>query len=327
MSHIGDSIVADDKITARIRARLQSEFGDGGLGWLYAQRPTRWYHPRGVRYEGRGLLAVSVVDEPTVDPPFGPAGAAFIARAEGATASIELSAAGSLALFVSDPSAVSTRLDEGPWQRNAPTLTLANEGRHRVEFRIDRHGSRLYGLSVERGSPGVIVDNMGLVSSSARALARQDRTQWEAALGALAPDLVIVSLGTNDSTHGPIPLVHRPALEASHFALFSLVKRAAGACLVMLPPDGAEERGGPLATRASLPVIIEAQRRAAERAGCAVWDTFAFMGGRNAILRWRSWGWAETDHTHLTDGGAARIADAVSDALLAARDAWLARAR
>lgn len=325
MTHLGDSIVADDKITGRMRARLQREFGDRGVGWLYAQRPTRWYHPRNVRYEGRGLDTVSVVDEPTVDPPFGPAGAAFVARAHGAIASVELTASGTIALYASDATAVSTRVDEGAWQPMAPTIRLASEGRHRLEMRVDRQGSRLYGLSIERDQPGMIVDNLGLVSSSSRALARQDAAQWERALAALSPDLVVISLGTNDSTHGPIPLVHRPALEASHAALFSLVKRVAGSCLVLLPPDGAEERGGPLATRASLNAIMEAQRRAATSAGCAMWDTFAFMGGRNSVLRWHTWGWAEADHTHLTDGGAARIADAITDALLAARDEYLAR--
>lgn len=319
--HLGDSIVADDKITARVRQRMQREFGDGGWGWLYAQRPTRWYHPRGVRYEGTGLSLTSVVDGRSQDERYGPGAAAFDGRA-GALATISVSAAMRVRAYALAGSAVSVRADGGAWVSLANgegVMELAN-GAHTINMRGDSPGSRVFGVSVESGAPGVIVDNFGLVGSSARSLSHQDFAHWEQSLRSLSLDLAVITLGTNDSSHGPIWPAQRPQLEEDHLRLYSLLRSVAGACVVMLPPDTAEERGGPLATRAALSVILDAQRSAARRAGCAVWDTFRWMGGRNSIVRWRSWGLADGDYTHLTDAGAARIADALTDALLEARD-------
>jgi lysophospholipase L1-like esterase len=333
VAHLGDSIVADDKITGRLRARLQAEFGDAGLGFLYAQRPTRWYHPRGVRFDGRGFALTSVVEGRSTPAEYGPGAAAFDARSAGATASVTLRASGEAIVSGLEREGgvgLSARVDAGPWTAldepgGRRRLALGADALHAIEVRADRAGARVFGVSVERAARGVIVDNLGLVSSSARALAQQDRERWERALAALAPDLVVISLGTNDSSHGPIPLAHRPALEEDHHALFASARRAAGACLVLLTPDTAEERGGPLGTRGSLAAIHTAQRRAAERAGCAVWDTFRWMGGRDSILRWRRWGLADGDYTHLSDAGGARVADALADALLAGRDAFESR--
>lgn len=322
VAHVGDSIVADDKITARFRQRLQREFGDGGWGWLFAQRPTRWYHPRGVRYEGAALALTSVVEQRSTDERYGPGAAAFDARSSDAMATVTIPAAMRVRAYALAERPASVRADNGAWVSlvdGAASIELVT-GAHTINLRGDSAGSRLFGLSVESGAAGAIVDNLGLVGSSARSLAHQDFAHWEQSLRALSLDLALITLGTNDSSHGPIWPAQRPQLEEDHARLYGLLKRVAGACLVMLPPDTAEERGGPLATRVALSAIIEAQRSAARRAGCAVWDTFRWMGGRNSIVRWRSWGLADGDYTHLTDAGAARIADALADALLEARD-------
>jgi lysophospholipase L1-like esterase len=328
VAHIGDSIVADDKITRRLRQRLQQEFGDAGLGWLYAQRPTRWYHPRGVRYDASGFALTSVVDARSEDARYGAGAAAFDARTSGAIATVTVPSATRATVYALADRAVSVRFDGGAWSALVDGVASAQlaAGAHTINLRAESQGSRLFGLSVESGARGVIVDNLGLVGSSARSLSHQDPAHWEQSLRSLSLDLAVISLGTNDSSHGPIWPAQRPQLEEDHAQLYALAKRVAGACLVLLPPDSAEERGGPLGTRVALPVILEAQRRAAERAGCAVWDTWRWMGGRNAIVRWRSLGLADGDYTHLTDAGAARIADAVADALLSARDAFVARA-
>jgi len=328
LAHIGDSIVADDKITARLRQRMQREFGDGGWGWLYAQRPTHWYHPRGVRYDGAALALTSVVDGRSQDERYGPGAAAFDARSSGATATVTIPAAMRVRAYALAERPASVRTDNGAWVAlvdGAASLELVS-GAHTVQLRGDSAGARLFGLSVESGAAGAIVDNLGLVGSSARSLAHQNFAHWEQSLRALSLDLAVITLGTNDSSHGPIWPAQRPQFEEDHLRLYALLKRATGACLVMLPPDTAEERGGPLATRMALSAIIEAQRSAARRAGCAVWDTFRWMGGRNSIVRWRSWGLADGDYTHLTDAGATRIADARADALLEACDRYHAGA-
>jgi len=58
------------------------------------------------------------------------------------------------------------------------------------------------------------------------------------------------------------------------------------------------------------------QRQVSLDSGCAFWNTWAFMGGRDSFARWLSQGLAWTDLNHLTEKGLQRIGNAFSDALL-----------
>ena len=89
---IGDSVVADDKIPSRLRARLQARFGDGGPGFVYVSPPSRWYHHRGVQVEARGFNTHTIVHEERPDARLGYGGAIFETRVGAATATFTLRA-------------------------------------------------------------------------------------------------------------------------------------------------------------------------------------------------------------------------------------------
>jgi hypothetical protein len=56
---------------------------------------------------------------------------------------------------------------------------------------------------------------------------------------------------------------------------------------VFAPLDQAQrDERGRVTTLPTVPAIVEAQRRAAHREGCAFWDTFQAMGGEGAMERW-----------------------------------------
>lgn len=333
----GDSVVADDKVPARIRARLQARFGDGGPGFVLASPPSRWYHHRDVALTARGFTVHTVVQDERPDALLGYAGMAFDARDAGASTTLTLGprAVSPATLrvswwFLQQPGGGSfeARAGGGAPERVRTDATVATPAEHtrsapsgvRELTLQTTPGSgpvRLYGAVLEREGPGVVVDNLGLVGSSAAALRRGDERLWRAHLARRGVDLAVFLLGANEAFRGTID----PERSQRTFEAMLAAVRATPSvhCLVMAPLDEATVDGDVVATRPTIPLLVEAQRRAALAQRCAFWNTFAWMGGRGSASRWHRAAWMEPDLVHPTAAGAVRVADAMVDALLAAR--------
>ena len=91
----------------------------------------------------------------------------------------------------------------------------------------------------------------------------------------------------------------------------------ATSCLLVGPGDWPRERrDGTLRTRPRLEGIVQAQRVEADVAGCAFFDTLAWMGGPLSMERWMAEGLALGDRVHLTDAGYERLGDALAARIL-----------
>ncbi len=335
LCHLGDSVVAVDKLTRRIRATLQARFGDGGTGWMFPSPPSRWYHPQGATVTARGWHVLSVVTPGATDDDYGLGGAVFVpqgpvtethfqtARSSAARVEVHYVAqspgdAWSIAVDDEAPQVVSTASLTAPgwtrWRRDLP------DGPHRVTLRALGPRVRVGGVVLDRGR-GATVDNLGLVGNSARAMHRNLEAPWDRALTLRAPDLVLITLGANEVAHGPLGPPQRRRIIEAYRDVLRRIRGANGrrACLVTSVLDAAEPVDGRLATRPNIPVLIPIQRAEALNAGCAFWDAFAWMGGRGSALRWHRFGWIEPDLTHPTTAGAARLGDALLAALFATR--------
>jgi hypothetical protein len=65
-----------------------------------------------------------------------------------------------------------------------------------------------------------------------------------------------------------------------------------------------------------MPVLVDAQRRAAHATGCAFFSTYDWMGAKGSAEKWFRKGLVGTDFQHLTRKGANKFADAIYDALM-----------
>ena len=110
--------------------------------------------------------------------------------------------------------------------------------------------------------------------------------------------------------------------------------RPDASCLVVAPLDQAETRDGKLVPRRAMPRMIATQRRAAAAsdvykrqaaAGCAFWDSFTWMGGSGAAIKWNKRGLLGSDFAHPSPPGMAKVADALADALIAGYRAYKGR--
>ncbi|MFT3694822.1 MAG: GDSL-type esterase/lipase family protein [Kofleriaceae bacterium] len=328
ISWFGDSVTADDQITNGLRHRLQAQIGDGGPGFLWGEAPHPYCQHR---------AAASVASEEwtthgisTTVPPDRLLGLGGSTETEsGGTIRIAPAAqvgnvdlhylaqphGGSLEL-VADGKVV-TKLDTQAADKKGMFFTaqLADPAK-KLELRA-KGRVRMFGIALENAT-GAIVDNLGVVNATAKAMRNHDMEEhWRNQLAHRAPDLIVVMYGTNEAEW----LAAKGQGMAEHEKLFGELlanaKLAApnAACLVISPLDQLDWRDEKMPARESVPAMVEAQHRAALANGCAFWDTFAWMGGKGSSATWYRQGLIVKDFQHPTSEGADRIAEALYEGL------------
>jgi hypothetical protein len=75
---------------------------------------------------------------------------------------------------------------------------------------------------------------------------------------------------------------------------------------------------GRIYSKRTMERMVELQRQVSQEQGCAFWDSWGFMGGKDSFARWLDQGLAWTDLVHLTERGLNRIGQGFSRALIEA---------
>lgn len=336
----GASHVAADFFTNVLRERLQSRFGDAGHGFLMPARPWRRYrHLGGLSVESNRPWDALRVRASTRDVDhLGVAGLAVESddrRAFGRIDTGDQVASQFAIMYLEQPGGGSfdVRLDGRRVARIATAaeetgagwrLITAAEARHVLEIRPRGDGPvRLFGVSVEREQPGVIIDNLGI--NGARAVSH---LYWDAALHTeylrrLSPDLVVLAYGTNESGDDGHPI---ETYEEELRAVVGRVRGAvpAAACMLIGPSDR-PMRGeeGELVDRPRTHQVVEVQRRVSRDMGCAFFDLVAFGGGPLSMPHWAEADppFAQRDHVHYTGRGYLRLGEVLHGAMLEGFDA------
>ena len=331
VSWYGDSVIATDAIPARLRARLQGELGDGGPGFVYVVEPHRFCFHEGVARAHEGAWVTTAIStQQTADGLYGPGGASAEATG-GASATFKLHAGkasklelyylaqprGGTATVKANGAEVLKTETAGDKKAGGGASATVDGGAQR--FAIETRGRvRLFGLGLENES-GAVVDNLGIVSVNVKNFAHRNEDNFAAALVQRNADLLMVMIGANEAQWlGPNDTATKE-YQRHYEKVLMLVRKARpdATCLVVSPTDQAEAKDGGYVSRPVMPVLVEAQRRAARAAGCAFFSTYDWMGGKGSAAKWFKKGLVGSDFQHLSRKGANKFADAVFEALMA----------
>jgi lysophospholipase L1-like esterase len=335
-SLFGDSVISSDYITSPMRARLAARFGDGGAGWLYLAKPSRWYGSLAARLgQSDNWLVQSIVNNPARDGLFGPAGASATGiPGSWATWGASRRAPGDKVsrfevYFLAGPAggAFEATIDGGSPETidtRAPSVApgwhtfTVSDGPHDLKLRVVRGRVRGFGVTLERAD-GVIVDNLGLMAGTAKALMAIEDGHFDAEVEHRAPDLIMVQFGANESMWIGADAGSRRSFETGYERALAKLRKArpAASCLVISTLDSARFVNGRTVTKPGVPGMVDAERAAAGRQGCAFWDARAFMGGEGSASRWYKKHLISPDLTHPTRSGGAALGDAIADAIVA----------
>lgn len=334
--HLGDSHLQADMLTGRARDAWQDAalggFGSAGRGLVFPYPLAHTNNPWDYRVTYTGAWSGQRSAIPGHRTNWGVAGLAAVTATAGATFTVQLKGATAarspitrVRVFYTLDDSASFQLElldsanvagyepdftsgSAIWTLRQPVTAVAFRVR---QTRPQQSRLILQGLSLENDAPGVRYDMAGGNGATVDSYLRCGRLRRQVA--ALAPDLIVVSLGTNE-VFGHFDSV---AFRRSYATLLMELLRAAPRASVLLTtPGDTYRRGHPNAayTAAAARVI----RQLAEESGAAVWDFFALMGGPGAIRDWTATGLAQRDLVHYTPRGYYLQGDLLTLALRAA---------
>jgi len=331
----GDSNTTRDFITGEMRRVLQKKLGDGGHGFVALAKPWVWYRHMDVQhgFSSGTWEAFAISTNPALDGYHGFAGIAAQSRFKGATSWVATaldeapigrtvsaldvhylrrSGNGSFEVKIDgDVKATIETGDVGPGETVAGFRRFdVEDAPHKVSF--SQNGSkpvRLFGVTMERTAPGVLVDSLGVVGVNIQMMAtKNDAKVVKATLARRKYDLVIFLTGTNEAS---LPEKHDEWMKT----MIDLHRQANPdvSILVMSPPDHMEITDTHSSAR--IVRVSNEKRTIAEKNRAAFWDFREAMGGDASIKSFSRKKWALPDLIHLTEPGGLYMGDRVAFAL------------
>jgi len=335
IAYHGDSLVASDYVTATLRRKLQSQFGDAGHGFvLVANAWPAYFHNDVFRFASPGWSVSRVVGPYAADGLYGYGGVSFKGppgvRARFGTATkgergrnvsvfrlayLEQPHGGELVVNVDgkEVRVIDTSADA---KRSAFADVEVADGEHMLEIVTRRSTVRAFGVALERKGPGVVLDAVGIQGARIRFLDKQDDAHWAQQLQWRSPDLLVFQFGANESGDG-----FAYSMEDYHRTMKDVLVQAMKAvpnasCLVTAAMDRARKVDDVMVTHPIIPHIVKEQEATAKEVGCAFWNTYEAMGGRGSMAKWVRRGLGQADLTHPSGVGAEILGNWIYRALI-----------
>lgn len=340
---IGDSHIQAGHITAPIRRTLQRTYGNAGRGWIGWYRLYGSNAPGDYRITSTGLgwqRQTLLKDDGSI--PMGVGGYALRTKRGGAfslSISSPLNPFSRMYLLRSASSNTLSSFPPGQLRRGIFSVgayvvdTLSWSSSHAEVTLTPQQGDgdeAVYaGCVLLSGKGGVLVHDIGINGTTYRHYAREDYIEQ---LALLEPELLIISLGTNDSYSYSFSMnSFRESLDRT----IHLVQEALPRTKILLttPPPSyfRQAHGGQhgrhrqsKASTVSYTFNDNARRvaaeimRYAEANGLAAFDLYSAMGGEIGVEQWIQDGLIANDRVHYSVRGYERQGQLIAEALQAA---------
>ncbi len=190
---------------------------------------------------------------------------------------------------------------------------LSAERKLRIEF-VKGELPKIFGIALD-GKTGVAVDNFPMRGSSAVGFDNISPELYRKQLSELNVRCIILQYGVN--------VVPNVLSDYSYYRkLFSKQLKSIKAAypnvsvLVIGPSDMSKNQNGNMVSYVNIPLINDAMREAAFENGCAFWNLYEAMGGKNSMVEWQKNGLARKDFTHFTSDGAKYVGEMLFESLL-----------
>jgi lysophospholipase L1-like esterase len=332
--HIGDSHIQADMITSQPRLGFQRDFGNAGRGLVIPLRVSgsnepfsykinsnvKWYGKRCVYvndslnygiggYVARtsndsAVLNFKVNNYQSINYAFNRV-TVFYQHDSSFTFKLYDTAGNPLGGFSKDP--VSDYL-------NFATASLPYPTNY-MQMRMERQDSTqthatIYGFVLENDSAGVLYNTVGVNGAEAYQYVAAKHFAEQTAL--LIPDVIIISLGTNEAQRRPFDKAFTMARLDSMVKQLQLCNPGVPFVLTSPPDSYYRRKYYNTAVAAYHEMMVEY----AKQNNLAVWDLFAVTGGHKSCYQWKKYGLMQRDGVHFTRGGYELQGNLLYEALL-----------
>jgi lysophospholipase L1-like esterase len=312
--HIGDSHLQADMLTGAARSTLQDAFGNAGRGVVFPYKLAETYGPKDftattnkkwqsswivhktklfdIGLPGIGAMSLDSSGGFTIDfrkdGKSNPYSNGFMLYKQNETSGKgEIIVNGTRAQPI-----VSERYAKIPFTKTAPSETFSMEF---IGGRLNLHT-----LFFENDKHGLIYSSFGVTS------ARYDH-YWNNPLffdelPELNPDLLIISLGTNESYDRNFTEAYFTKYVDSTLSKIERILPHLSILLVT-PSENYKIRDGGPVWNEHVAIVNKVLRQQAEKHNCALWDMERAMGGKGSMLTWKSQGLVNKDYVHFLRPG------------------------
>lgn len=329
--HYGDSQIEGDRISGYLRDRLQELFGGSGAGLVPALQPIgassifQKSSENWVRY-----AAFGTIEQKADHRRYGAMLA--VCKYEGEEAHIQFSK--SNIGYARNKNISTVRIYYGQTDGDC-SVSLggksvplpASKGVQVVKlsfaslpssFTLQFNGPspEVYGIAMD-GGPGVTVDNVPMRGSSGTRFTAVEEAGFKKMMDLMQTRLILMEFGGN-----ALPSIKGPKNVENFKSEFKrqleyMRKVAPDAAIITIgPADMSKSVDGKLQTYPYLEEVNSALKEASFETGCAFWDMYGAMGGRNSMPSWVKQGLAGKDYIHFTRGGSEKIAEIFTQALI-----------
>lgn len=174
----------------------------------------------------------------------------------------------------------------------------------------------VYGFSLDSDS-GVFVDNFSYRGNSGLTLTKMPYRVLSGLNKYLDYDLIILQYGPNVVNS---KLKSYDWYEKGMITVVQHLKSAfpTASILIISTGDKGYRKNGTMGTDPAVPILVEAQRRTAEKTGSAFWNLYEAMGGEGSMIKWVQGDtvYANKDYTHFNHRGAKRIGTMLHNKLM-----------
>ncbi len=329
----GASHVAGEFFTGEVRRLLQDRYGDAGHGFVMPAAPWKGYRASDVNLCTEGTWASDFHNRVggRADGLLGFAGMSVEAATAGSTGWVQTTltnphgrkvsrfevyflrqpGGGTFEVVVDDapPEPVSTFVEpDVPVGPGAVSIAVP-DGPHRLVVRpVGDAPVRLFGASMERDEPGVVVDAMGVSGRTVSSWNAWDEELQRSFLDRRPPDLAVLAYGTNEANDA------RMTEDRYRETLVGALRRLRRTlpdtpCILIGPSDrGKKVRGTSHVVWGPTEMVARVQQEVGPSFGCLTWDLQAATGGPGSMFRWREADLAASDLIHFSAAGYRELA-------------------
>lgn len=317
---IGDSHIQADILSGTVRKLIQLEFGNAGRGLIFPGRVGRTNESSTVTSSSAGLWDAKRIIYTNQPLPIGIGAMTIQTEQPGNTIKLKANA-GELNysfnkmtfLFEKDLSSFNLVVKDsigqqiayvGPYTFETPNISRVllpySIGQVELQTLQSTHLQKqftLYGINLENGKPGVLYHSTG--GNGAKVKHYIEATAFAEQTKELAPDLIIVSLGTNEAIEYPYV---DPRFTDQLDTFINQLKQHNPNAKIMLtiPMDFYKKK-----TRRNPGVEVMRSKliEYADANGLAFWDLYSVAGGKHIADAWKNSGLMQSDGVHFTKSG------------------------
>lgn len=345
IAYFGDSFIEGDILTDELRAKLQTEFGGSGVGFVDMASPTAGFR-QSVRATSRGWIQHCITDSVRFDRSRqGPAERFYVLRNTASTTLMGLPAKQNKhqdtctvsSIYFRSPEGISlsARINDGEIQTfEAPASeeiqTLGVRGKiGKITWTAsavsEENQDAFFGVTMD-GEEGIVLDNYSLRGSTGVTLRTiPDHTLQE--FGKVRSyDLIVLQFGLNVANS------RQTNYSEYEKKMRQVVKKLATAfpkasILIISVSDRGEKTDGAVTTMRGIKQCVKYQQQLAFHTGTAFWNLYEAMGGEGSMAVFADSipKMANMDYTHLNFRGGRHLAGLLYEALLDGLDNYKRR--